>query len=183
MKIYTKTGDFGTTFLFGGKRVDKGSARIEAYGCIDELNSLIGIIVSELKDRNMLKLLARIQNELFVLGGDLATPLDVKVKVPRITRTFVKRLEKEIDQFDKNLPKLRNFILPGGGKIGSTLHLARTVARRGERRIVDLSLIEKVNKNDLVYINRLSDWLFVLARMANKMEGRPETIWKGRTKK
>lgn len=192
MKIYTKTGDGGSTSLFGGKRVDKNSARTEAYGCIDELNSLIGTIVAEKPPANILKKLARVQGELFVLGTDLATPFDVKVstslklrgtsKIPRITKTFVTRLEKEIDFFDKKLPALKNFILPGGGEVGSKLHLARTVARRAERRIVDLSNTEKNNKNGLSYVNRLSDWLFVLARYINNEENAKEIIWKGRSK-
>ena len=199
MKIYTKAGDSGTTSLFGGKRVDKNSARIEAYGCVDELNSLIGVIVaninvilSEAKDldssqkaqndnkKEFLKKLIRVQAELFVLGTDLATPTDVKVKIPRISKSFVTRLEKEIDLMEKQLSKLKNFILPGGTKIGSRLHLARTVARRAERRIVELSQAEKINKNSLIYINRLSDWLFVLARYVNYSEKAKEIQWKGR---
>ncbi len=182
MKIYTKTGDGGTTSLFGGKRVDKTSRRIHAYGCVDELNSLIGVIVASELSADVLKKLLRVQEELFVLGADLSSPVDVKVKVPRITKSYVTRLEKEIDILDKNLPALRNFILPGGGKVGSKLHLARTVARRAERVIVDLSAQEKINKNAQVYINRLSDWLFVLARYANKIDGIREIPWKGRGK-
>ncbi len=182
MKIYTKTGDRGTTSLFGGKRVDKNSARIEAYGCVDELNSLIGVIVASEPSADVLKKLIRIQDELFVLGSDLATPLGVKVKIPKITKSFITRLEKEIDAFDKNLPALRNFILPGGRNIGSKLHLARTVARRAERRIVDLSHTEKINQNSLIYINRLSDWLFVMARYVNSLEKVKEVTWKGRGK-
>lgn len=180
MKIYTKTGDTGTTSLFGGKRVDKNSARIEAYGCIDELNSLIGTVVAMNPQVDVSKKLIRIQGELFVLGTDLATPTEVKVKIPRITNTFVTRLEKEIDLFDKILPILKNFILPGGGEVGSKLHLARTAARRAERRIVDLSNTEKINQNGLVYINRLSDWLFVLARYINHLQKIKEVPWKGR---
>ncbi|MEK7580885.1 MAG: cob(I)yrinic acid a,c-diamide adenosyltransferase [Patescibacteria group bacterium] len=225
MKIYTKTGDGGTTTLFGGKRVDKNSARIEAYGCVDELNSLIGVVIAQIKEsslrvpirsersnqlnqdrhdlvkldlamtiknnwKNIVKKFLRIQGELFVLGTDLATPTDVRVstslklrgasKIPRVTRTFVTRLEKEIDFFDKLLPALKSFILPGGSKTGSKLHFARTIARRAERRIVDLSNTEKINQNSLVYINRLSDWLFVLARYVNQLEKVKEVPWKGR---
>lgn len=182
VKIYTKTGDRGTTSLFGGKRVDKNSLRIEAYGCVDELNSLIGTIVASKPPADVLKKLLRIQEELFVLGADLSSPTDVKVKIPRITKSYVTRLEKEIDALDKNLPALRNFILPGGGKIGSKLHLARTVARRAERTIVELSQAEKINQNCLIYINRLSDWLFVLARYSNFLERVKEITWKGRGK-
>lgn len=196
MKIYTKTGDHGTTSLFGGRRIDKDSARIEAYGNVDELNSLIGVVIGELNyssgtsrevslKRNspqgrIVNKLLRIQAELFVLGADLATPLDVKVKIPRVTKPYIRRLEKEIDIWDKNLPKLKKFILPGGGKIGSKLHLARTIARRAERSIVALSNQEKINQNAQIYINRLSDWLFVAARYVNKLEKFPETSWKGR---
>ncbi len=182
MKIYTKTGDHGTTSLFGGRRVDKNSLRIEAYGCVDELNSFIGTIVASNPPADILKKLIRVQSELFVLGTDLATPVDVKVKIPRITKSFILRLEKEIDSFDKNLPSLKNFILPGGEETGSKFHLTRTVARRTERRIVELSLIEKINNNCLMYINRLSDWLFVLARYINSLEKVEEIPWKGRSK-
>ncbi len=182
MKIYTRTGDRGTTSLFGGKRIDKNSARIEAYGCVDELNSLIGTIVAAKPDADVLKKLIRVQGELFVLGTDLATPTIVKVKIPRVTKIYITRLEKEIDFFDKRLPTLKNFILPGGGRVGSSLHLARTVARRAERKIVELSNTEKINQISLVYINRLSDWLFVLARLVNFEENAKEIIWKGRSK-
>jgi cob(I)alamin adenosyltransferase len=182
MKIYTKTGDHGITSLFGGKRVDKNSARIEAYGCVDELNSLIGTVVADGTPTDVLKKLIRIQAELFVLGTDLASPQDVKVKIPRITKAYIRRLEKEIDAMEKQLPKLKNFILPGGGKVGAQLHFARTVARQAERRIVDLSHIEKINQNCLIYINRLSDWLFVMARYVNFLEKIKEIPWKGRGK-
>src|SRR3989338_1064894 len=190
VKIYTKTGDRGTTSLFGGQRVDKSSARIRAYGEVDELNSLIGVILAEgsfawaLRDRKrkpdkildkklaatyaITDQLRRIQNELFVLGADLATPLDVKIKVPRIAKSDVGRLEQEINIWTKSLTPLRNFIIPGGGKIRAKLHLARTVARRAERSIVELAGQEKINKNAQSYINRLSDWLFTLARYINK---------------
>lgn len=182
MKIYTKTGDRGTTSLFGGKRVDKDSVRIEAYGNVDELNSLIGTILADSPPGDVLKKLLRIQNELFVLGSDLATPKEVKVKVVRVKKSFVDRLEKEIDNWEKQLPKLRNFILPGGSITGSKLHLARTVARRAERSIVNLSANEKINANGLTYINRLSDWLFVLARFVNKLDKAKEIPWRGRSR-
>ncbi len=180
MKIYTKTGDSGTTSLFGGKRVEKTTRRIQAYGCVDELNSLLGVVISENTDTEISKKLIRVQAELFVFGSDLATPFEVKTKIPRITKSFITRLEREIDAMEKNLSPLKNFILPGGGKVGSKLHLARTVARRAERVIVDLSLQEKINKNALIYINRLSDWLFVMARYANKIHDAKEITWKGR---
>ena len=180
MKIYTKTGDSGTTSLFGGKRLTKDDLRVEAYGNVDELNSLLGTVLSEQPPDNIAKKLLRIQEELFVLGTGLASPGILKVKIPRVKKPFITRLEQEIDSWDKNLPKLRNFILPGGSKVGSQLHLARSVARRAERSIAALSQNEKTNKNAQVYINRLSDWLFVLARYVNKLEGQEEKIWKGR---
>lgn len=186
MKIYTKTGDHGTTSLFGGQRVEKNSSRIEAYGVVDELNSLIGVIISEVEPQKEVKplrrKLLRIQNELFVLGSDLASPLDVKVRIPRVTKSFINRLEREIDAWQKELPQLKNFILPGGSKTGSQIHLARTIARRAERSIVDLGRQGRLNKNALIYINRLSDWLFTLARYVNKLDNVYEVNWRGRTK-
>ena len=209
MKIYTKGGDRGTTSLFGGKRVDKDDLRIQAYGSVDELNSLLGVITSDLRhtrsnrgsdvrpegtqslrdprgheDDRELEVIAtklgRIQAELMVLGSDLATPVDVKIKIPQVTKAFATRLEKEIDVWEKSLSPLKNFILPGGSKAGSMLHLARTVARRAEREIIAISKQEKVNKNAKIYINRLSDWLFVAARYVNKLENVKEIPWQGR---
>ena len=205
VRIYTKTGDKGTTSLMGGQRVDKNSVRIRAYGEVDELNSLIGVILSEdsfawaintpskalytkAKDLKMRETydisqkLLRIQNELFILGSDLATPLNVKTKIPRLLRTHVARLEKEIDIWTRKLPILKNFIIPGGGRIRSQLHLARTVVRRAERSIVDLSILEKINNMDMLYINRLSDWFFTLARYITFLENDEERIWKGRNR-
>src|SRR3989344_786535 len=153
MKIYTKSGDSGTTSLFGGQRVEKDSARIRAYGNVDELNSLIGVILADFEElegiRPLKKKLFRIQSELFVLGSDLATPAGIKTKVPRIAKRHIKRLEGEIDSWSEKLPKLGNFIFPGGGKIGAKLHLARTLARRTERAIVNLAAQEKINKRSL----------------------------------
>lgn len=183
VKIYTKTGDSGTTSLFGGKRVSKDSLRIDAYGNVDELNSLIGVIVSDLVGVQPLKQkLLRVQVELFVLGSDLATPMDSKskVKVPRVKKSYTARLEKEIDDWDKDLAPLKKFILPGGSIAGATLHLARTVARRTERTIAALARQEKINQYTLTYINRLSDWLFTIARFANKVEKIKEVTWQGR---
>ena len=181
MKIYTKTGDGGSTSLFAGKRVDKDSYRVIAYGEVDELNSLLGVIITETKLVDLIRKLNRIQNELFVLESDLATRLDIKIKVPRVTKVYIVRLEKEIDQWGKNLPKLKNFILPGGSQTSAQLHLARTVTRRAERSIVTLSKQEKINPFTLSYINRLSDWFFVLARYISMEEKTEEIIWKGRS--
>lgn len=180
MKIYTKSGDKGTTSLCGGQRVDKDSLRIEAIGNVDELNSLLGVILAEKPAVDIAKKLARVQKELFILGGDLATPLEAKIKVPRITKSFITRLEKEIDEWEKNLPKLKKFILPGGSKVGSELHLARTIARRVERVTVRLACQERLNQNILMYINRLSDWFFVATRHVNRLDKIREAPWKGR---
>ena len=180
VKIYTKTGDSGTTSLFGGKRLSKDDARVEAYGTVDELNSLLGVILAENPQAEMIKKVTRVQKELFVLGSDLSASQDLKVKTPRIAKSYITRLEKEIDRMEKNLPKLRNFILPGGSKTGAKLHFARSIARRAERSIAALSSKEKINRNAQIYINRLSDWLFVLARYVNKLENQKENIWKGR---
>lgn len=179
MKIYTKTGDSGTTSLFGGMRVSKHSTRVKCVGYVDELNALLGVILAECP-KNVAGLVLRIQGELFILGADLATPKSVKAKVPRVTNGLVKKLERDIDRIEKQLPKLKNFILPGGSGTGAKLHLARATARRAERAIVTLADEEKINRAILPYINRLSDWLFVAARYANKLEGQTEVIWKGR---
>ena len=180
VNIYTKTGDRGTTSLFGGKRVDKDNLRVEAYGNVDELNSLIGEILTENPLPDLSQKLERIQAELFVLGADLATPKNIKIKVPRVTKSFTKRLEKEIDAWQKNLPKITRFILPGGNKVGAKLHLARTVARRAERAIEALTKVEKINANTQIYVNRLSDWFFVAARYVNKIDNVKEKTWRGR---
>ena len=189
-KIYTRVGDLGTTSLFGGKRVGKNSVRIEAYGNVDDLNSLIGVILADFVEvRPLLEIgplkrkLFRVQTELFVLGSDLATPMEskLKVKVPRVKKSYSTRLEKEIDTWDKNLAPLKKFIIPGGSPVGAKLHLARTVARRAERSIVTLAKSEKINVNAQIYINRLSDWLFTLARYVNKLDNIKEVVWKGRS--
>lgn len=177
VKIYTKTGDTGSTSLFGGGRVLKNSLRVEAYGKADELNSLLGVVVAEDPSRDISRKILRIQNEIFILGTDLATPLTVKLKVPRIKNNFTARLEAEIDAMEGNLPKLKNFILPGGTKVGSRLHLARSVSRCLERILVTLDREDKINPKILPYVNRLSDWFFVLARHANWAQNFKEVIW------
>lgn len=180
MKIYTKTGDSGTTSLFGGERVSKDSLRVDAYGKADELNSLLGVVLAESPPADITSKILRVQSEIFVLGTDLATPLKLKVKVPRVRKNFITRLEDEIDQMEVNLPKLRNFILPGGGKVGSNLHLARSVARCLERILVTLDHQDKINLKILPYVNRLSDWLYVLARHANYAQKYKEVPWSGK---
>ena len=173
-KVYTKTGDGGETSLVGGTRVSKASPRVDAYGDVDELNSVIGVARAHLSDSEIDEALSLVQNDLFTVGADLASPLDVEV--PRILDSFVKTLEELSDRFLAELEPLKEFILPGGSRAGSTLHLARTVARRAERRIVALAEAEEINHEVIVYINRLSDFLFILARAANRREGASEKM-------
>jgi len=178
MKIYTRTGDKGETSLFGGKRVAKDSPRIRAYGTVDELNAVLGIAHSNCTDESLRGTLQQLQNELFLVGADLATPFSVKEsKTVRVSESHIKRLEQEIDRHDEALEPLANFILPGGTLCASTLHFARTVCRRAEREIYQLSQLEQINEHVIVYLNRLSDLLFVLARFANARSGRKDIPW------
>lgn len=176
-KIYTRTGDDGQTVLVNGQRVAKHAKRPIAFGEIDELNSVIGITRNFVKDTAMDMMLARIQNDLFDLGADLATP-EMEEDTPslRITENQVKRIEKEIDVLNSNLSDLSSFILPGGSSLSSWLHFARTVARRAEREIASLAAEEPINKFAMHFINRLSDHLFVLARVANS-NGQNDVLW------
>ncbi len=181
MKIYTKTGDNGETSLFGGKRVWKDDLRIAAYGSVDELNALIGIAITEIENPELILILMSLQNDLFVLGSDLATPFGKVNKnfvVPRIQKDNFEKLEKLIDEIDVKLPQLKNFILPGGTKGSAYLHLARTVCRRAEREVVALSKKEEINNETEVYLNRLSDLLFVLARYQNFISNNKDINWK-----
>ncbi|MBZ0201272.1 MAG: cob(I)yrinic acid a,c-diamide adenosyltransferase [Ignavibacteriaceae bacterium] len=181
MKIYTKTGDTGETSLFGGKRVSKDSLRIEAYGTIDELNSFIGNAVTEVKDAEIKNLLGKIQNMLFAAGADLATPeteKNKKLKIKRIPASYVSEMEKAIDYFETTLDPLKNFILPGGSKSAALLHVCRTVARRAERKVVQLNKTEQVGVNLIIFLNRLSDLFFVLSRFENKVSNIPDITWK-----
>ena len=178
MKIYTKTGDAGETGLYGGTRLAKDSIRVEAYGTIDELNACIGFVGAQIQDGEICAALHRIQNELFELGADLATPdAHRKADSLRITSDLTDGLEREIDRFQAELPPLTHFILPGGSIGGSALHLARTICRRAERCVVSLAKAETVNPEILRYLNRLSDLLFVLARLVNYRLGEPEPFW------
>lgn len=177
MKIYTKTGDDGTTGLSGGKRVLKSNIRIKAYGNIDEINSLLGIILTNMLDEDIKQLLKKIQNELFSVGADLSNP-DLSTSGERVTLEMVEFIEGEIDNFEKGLSTITNFILPGGTKIASLLHFARTVTRRAETKLIELSQQEEVNDACKKYLNRLSDLFFVLARISNKRSGIPDIIWK-----
>ena len=176
-RIYTKTGDKGETGLVGGIRTSKGSLRVQAYGDIDELNSILGLARTFSKDQQIGSLLERLQGDLFIVGADLASPRAEDHVAPRVTKDMTEALEKNIDTFQLELRPLKAFILPGGAEAGSLLHFARTVARRAERSIVALSRTESVNENLIPYINRLSDLLFVLARFVNHREGRSEVEW------
>jgi cob(I)alamin adenosyltransferase len=181
MKIYTKTGDKGETSLFGGERVSKNSIRIEAYGTIDELNAFIGLAISETNSEKTKEALLKLQSQLFVLGADLATPDTEKNKKLEITRTpseFYEEAEKTIDEFESHLEELKNFILPGGTKCAAYLHVCRTIARRAERAVVALNNDVKVGDNIIIFLNRLSDLFFVLARYENKVSNTPDIKWK-----
>ncbi|MDX1545576.1 MAG: cob(I)yrinic acid a,c-diamide adenosyltransferase [Rhodothermales bacterium] len=181
MKIYTRTGDHGTTGLFGGGRVPKHHPRIEAYGTVDETNSCIGLARAHLADgpgrERLDPLLAQLQEDLFVLGADLATPPDTRARVPRIENGDVERLERAIDAYEADVPPLKHFILPGGTPAAAALHLARTVCRRAERLTVGAAEHEALTPEAPVYLNRLSDLLFVLARWANHQAGVDEAAW------
>ena len=178
-KIYTRTGDDGKTSLVGGGRVSKHAKRPAAYGEVDELNSVLGMVRlqcgADTANHNMDDQFARIQNDLFDLGADLATVDDMKPAL-RITAAQVTRLEQEIDEINDNLSALNSFILPGGTPLAAWLHLARTVARRAERQMTELATVEPVNEHAMQYINRLSDLLFVLARHAND-GGKSDILW------
>jgi len=176
VKIYTKTGDDGTTGLQGGRRVAKSDFRIQAYGAIDEVNSCIGVILTESLDEDVASLLKRIQNELFVAGSDLSSP-DLTISKTRVTPKMVEDLESAIDKYEEELAPLANFILPGGHKTAAFLHLARTIARRAETMIAALSRHEQINHDCQKYVNRLSDLLFVMARLVNKRRGVKDIIW------
>jgi cob(I)alamin adenosyltransferase len=184
MKIYTKTGDDGETGLFGGERVSKDSPRIEAYGAVDELNSAIGIVRASRPGDDIDAVLKKIQADLFDLGADLATRKSSKRRVvPNIKASHIKPLEKFIDTFQDSLPPLESFVFPGGSPAAAQLHFARTVCRRAEVHAVRLSRTETVNRNVCIYLNRLSDLLFVLARYANSVSGGVEVRWTPRSKK
>ncbi len=181
MKVYTRTGDDGTTGLFGGDRVSKTHPRIMAYGTVDEANAALGLARSLLAGQpgadRVETLLHTIQQELFVLGGDLASPHETKYPVPRVEAHNVEALERAIDELEEDLPPLKHFILPGGSPAGAALHVARTVTRRAERHCVDLAGSEEVSEHAAHYLNRLSDLLFVLARWVNHQAGAPEAQW------
>ena len=181
MKIYTKTGDQGITSLFGGKRVSKADLRIDAYGTVDELNSFVGLVRDQEVNKQRTDVLVRIQNTLFVVGSILATePGNTKVKIPAIAEDDVQFLENEIDAMEADLPPLRSFILPGGHTAVSFCHVARTVCRRAERLVAALHAQESVEMLVLKFLNRLSDYLFVLSRKMTFELGAEERPWKPR---
>jgi cob(I)alamin adenosyltransferase len=177
LKIYTKTGDDGTTGLQGGRRILKSDFRIMAYGAVDEINSCLGVIISHGLDDDIKDVLTRIQNELFIAGSDLSDP-NLDNKKNRVTESMILNLEKNIDRFEEELPPLANFILPGGHKTASYLHLARTISRRAETQVIALTKQEQISPICQKYLNRLSDLLFVLARTVNKRSSTQDTVWK-----
>lgn len=185
-KVYTKTGDKGTTALVGGHRVAKNHCRIEAYGTVDELNAFVGaLVVSVSRDAHQsteinwfIDVLVRVQHELFNLGSILATlPEDIHPKQPRVQAADVARLEADIDHCNDMLPALRSFVLPGGSRENADLHICRTVCRRAERRVIELAATEEVPEHAVAYLNRLSDAFFVWSRWINRILGCDETLW------
>ncbi len=178
-RIYTRTGDDGTTALGSGRRVSKDDARIEAYGTVDELNAAIGVALARGLDAEIDVVLLRVQNDLFHLGSDLCFPETDKTQtpVPKIDARHVEALERELDRWTAELPALENFILPGGTKGAADLHVARTIARRAERRVQTLARAETVGGHVLQYLNRLSDLLFVMSRIENARKGRDDVYW------
>jgi len=177
LKIYTKTGDDGTTGVQGNSRLNKSHPRIIAYGTIDEANASLGVVLTNNLDSDIVEILTQIQNDLFVVGSDLSNP-DLTQSDNRITSSMVTRLEKIIDDYESELPPLTNFILPGGDISASQLHFTRTIVRRAETCLVLLNEQEKINENCIKFINRLSDLLFVLGRVLNKRKGKKDIIWK-----
>ena len=177
MKIYTKTGDKGTTSLLGGTRVSKSDLRIEAYGTVDELNAVVGLVAEHAGDA--LPLLRKIQSELFNLGSNLAREKDdLPFAVPGLTPALIAELEEAMDTMTAKLPPLRNFVLPGGCQGSAYAHLARTVCRRAERRVLEVEGFAQKMPEGVQFLNRLSDYFFVLARWINHETGAPEIPWK-----
>jgi cob(I)alamin adenosyltransferase len=172
-KIYTRTGDDGTTGLGDGSRIDKDHHRMDSIGTVDELNSVIGLLIAELPAEDAyLPLLARIQHDLFDLGGELAVPGYTMISAERIGE-----LEASLDELNEDLPPLKNFILPGGSKTAALCHMARSVCRRAERCLVALNKTDEVNATGRQYLNRLSDFLFVMARLLARRNGGQEVLW------
>ena len=177
MKIYTKTGDEGKTSLFDNSRVWKSDERIMSYGAVDELNSSIGIALSLELDPEIKDILIRIQNDLFIVGSDLANPNMSDTKI-RTTSQMITFLEQKIDLLETSLEPLTSFILPGGTLLASIMHLSRTISRRAETHVVELSKNEVINKDAAIYLNRLSDLMFILARSINNRKNISDVVWK-----
>jgi cob(I)alamin adenosyltransferase len=184
MKIYTKKGDAGETGLFGNARVPKDDLRIRTYGTFDELNSILGLSLSEADlPKTLRPILERVQAELFQLGAEIATPRGKDSGILLVTEASTEKLETEIDKMESELPPLKTFILPGGTRVSSLLHLARTVCRRAERELITLNRAEPQRADVLQYLNRLSDHLFVAARFCNLKLGKSDTPWVAPSKK
>ncbi len=177
-KIYTRTGDDGTTGLGDGSRTQKDSLRVEAFGTVDELNSCVGLIVTHLEESDLREALLDIQHDLFDLGGELCIP-----GMEMIRGRHTERLERELDRLNADLPALKDFILPGGNAVAAHAHLARTVCRRAERRVISLARQEPVNEPCIHYLNRLSDFLFVVARSLARASGAGEILWEHERKR
>ena len=171
-KIYTRTGDDGTTGLGDGSRTQKDSLRVEAYGTVDELNSAIGVLIASLENESLKEMLLDIQHDLFDLGGELCIP-----GTSMIDDAKIERLENELDKLNEHLPALKDFILPGGSLAAAQAHLARTIGRRAERRVISLARQEEVNEAAIRYLNRLSDLMFVIARTTARASGVGEILW------
>jgi len=175
-RIYTRGGDRGETSLGDGSRVSKLDSRLVAYGTVDELNSTIGWLIADGCPEEVAAPLRRIQNELFDVGADLSVPFSVEGRL-RVTQKMIDDLERDCDRFNAGLPELRSFVLPGGSKAAASLHVARTICRRGEREAIAAAGEHELDPLALVYLNRLSDLLFILARTANAVEGVDEPLW------
>jgi cob(I)alamin adenosyltransferase len=176
-KIYTRGGDAGETSLGDGSRVSKLDPRIGAAGTVDELNALLGVVLAGSCPDDFQAVLTRVQNELFDLGADLSVPMEREDRL-RVTQEQVERLEDDCDHFNAELPELKSFVLPGGSELAARLHVARAVCRRAERDALAVARASAVNRRGLVYLNRLSDLLFILARAANAADGHEEPLWR-----
>ena len=177
LKIYTKTGDDGNTGVQGNLRISKSHPRIIAYGTVDEANAALGIVLTNSLDDDITNLLTRIQNELFLVGADLSNPNLNDIK-NRVSLKMIQNLEFSIDRFESELPPLTNFILPGGEIAAAQLHYVRTIVRRVETQVVQLSEKDEINLNCMIYLNRLSDLFFVVSRLINKRKGKDDILWK-----
>jgi len=177
LKIYTKTGDDGNTGVQGNLRISKSHPRIIAYGTIDEANAALGIVLTNLLDDDIVSILRRIQNELFLVGADLSNPNLNDIR-NRISLEMIQKLEFSIDKFESELPPLTNFILPGGEIAAAQLHYVRTIVRRAETQVVQLSEKDEINSNCIIYLNRLSDLFFIISRLINKRKDKDDILWK-----